>query len=197
MRALARALEGLASGLSRPRPHAPSFLPRTGPACRRSAVGWRRPQYPRTPMHQPAHAKRALHRPDRPPEARRHAPLRIAHSFGYSCAGTTRAIRDHDNVTKIYKDKGCCFYRPFLGCIWADPRSSRCSRRRRLASPTRAWSPRGRSYHVAGRSLDRPASLLCGPTARSFVLGAFFGSISRYPSFQSGFLAVGSAGLTS
>ena len=67
------ALEGLASGRSRPRPHAPSLLPRTGPACRRSAVGWRRPQYPRTPMHQPTHAKRALHRPDRPPDARRHA----------------------------------------------------------------------------------------------------------------------------
>ena len=31
------------------------------------------------------------------------------------------ATREHDNVTKIYKDKGYCFYRPFLGCIWADP----------------------------------------------------------------------------
>ena len=106
------------------------------------------------------------------------------------------ATREHDNVKKIGADKGCRFLRPYLRVIWADPRSSRCSRRRRLASLTRAWSTRGLSYAVAGRSLDRPASLLCGPTAGSFVLGAFFGGISRYPSFQSVFFSVGSAGVT-
>ena len=31
------------------------------------------------------------------------------------------AIREHDNVTKIGAEKGCCFLRPFLGVIWADP----------------------------------------------------------------------------
>ena len=31
------------------------------------------------------------------------------------------ATREHDNVTKIGAEKGCCFLRPFMGCIWADP----------------------------------------------------------------------------
>ena len=127
-----------------------------------------------------------------PPQGRAHRSLLLIFVRRYD-----EAIREHDNVTKIGAEKGCCFLRPFMGCIWADPSSSRCSRRRRRLSATPAWSPRRLSYAVAGRSLHRPASLLCGPTAGSFVLRAFFGSISRYPSFQSGVFSVGSAGLTS
>ena len=114
------ALEGLASGLSRPRPHAHTLLPRAYPACRRSAWGGGDRDahaHPCTNLHMRSVRCIGLIAPLKPggmPPSHRSLIWIFVRRHD-------EATREHENVKKIGADKGCRFLRPYLGVIWADP----------------------------------------------------------------------------